>query len=1006
MKLDITDFKGIVTNADLDDLPSGVLDDLCNFVIQGGKLVKTFLCEEITAVDSVQYKSTLQNVGRCDIDTSYGTIAQVVLSEVLDKADTEWAAEGGGDTEHFIVGQSISGESLLFVAIAINASTGRVSLYDMHDATNNDSDGLGIAIDDFYHKVDRNPVINDKNILRVYPGNVSAMGVNESKPIWFGHIEREFFWGAKTVNQLVVKEANITHDYTISSVKTSVSENDTGLATGHRYSYKIVPIFDGLQEALLPDGQTNVNLELEKDDVDVDVCKAVNIEYTFDISNWNPRITGFNIYRSSDSVANYRKITTILTLSKDEDKNRIGNIDSLDFGRAAYITGVNWTTDEHKGKVLNIKYPLRGEVQKIGISGNTADILYLSHAVNRGVWDEKEENLWGNSNNIFRKSGQSVLWSIDGEVEQEVDVYDWDLGQFQSPGIGLDNNISYREYLYSQPNGVKYITSDTYSLSPNTEYRVSLIGRSVNYVNDNEARTSLILHVKVGSEDFINLIGSKTIKSVDYETSSGTFTTDSTGNVKFRIAAWKTGVNVDINFAIKGDIEIEKSYASGEKCIYAGKSIGISSDLNLNLEDAYGGYKAAIGGGVSRDINIPSGIYKATIEENVTRAIRFDKAPGKASVFPVGITKNYLWETIDSDTVLLDFSDNGLADGANHYLEGEVSIDVNAEFTEQINGTFYHLNLILDPLDKAEVQDGWVAKSVNGMPDVNPVSNVLKLDGSEGLAGTGLAGQFGSLIVFFEHKIYKIMLSNTGEFAKVKSSMLNTGNIAKEGLVSVGEDIYYIAKNGIYKLHLNIGTEADESPLLKNRISEPINDLFMAISDKRAIEGIYNQNTDELVYKFSAGVIWAFNIEFDYWRRIDVDFDMDFMKTMSTGECLFFDKTEGDLFNSDEAINATTNNLNKASVKTKWFSITEDRDYSKIIRSIITTYKSGTDLQLNLYFDYSSSPAFSFDLVNSVNITKKLSSVRARTNVFAIEIIEKAVNVDNVEINKLSVEVV
>jgi len=91
----------------------------------------------------------------------------------------------------------LSGD-FLYIAMLINQSTKKVSWYGwngvtwvllkniMPQFTGNDSD--------WYHRVGRNPIIQNGNILRFLPGNVGkADGTHESKGLWLGYIDRKYF---------------------------------------------------------------------------------------------------------------------------------------------------------------------------------------------------------------------------------------------------------------------------------------------------------------------------------------------------------------------------------------------------------------------------------------------------------------------------------------------------------------------------------------------------------------------------------------------------------------------------------------------------------------------------------------------------------------------------------------------------------------------------------------------------------------------------------------------
>lgn len=91
----------------------------------------------------------------------------------------------------------ISGGSL-YIAVLINESTKIVSWYAWNGVAwtliqNSLPQFTGNGTS-WFHKVGKNPIIQNSNILRFLPGNVGkADGTNESKGLWLGYIDRDYF---------------------------------------------------------------------------------------------------------------------------------------------------------------------------------------------------------------------------------------------------------------------------------------------------------------------------------------------------------------------------------------------------------------------------------------------------------------------------------------------------------------------------------------------------------------------------------------------------------------------------------------------------------------------------------------------------------------------------------------------------------------------------------------------------------------------------------------------
>ena len=1027
-KIKITDFKGVITNADTDDLDNSVLAEQINYVIHNGKLVKAPICGALISKDviwsSTDYYSYLKAIGKVNIKrTSYGSVGQFETDEF----------EGA----EFEVDDITTDDDLQLIGVCVD-DTGKVWLFDLYTDDPEDEEGdridiASIAGEDFYHNIGRNPVINYKNTLRIYPGQVAEVSSHTSKPIFFGDIDRKYFWDALEVNKLVIVPANITHDYTLAEVTKDITEEGGSLPTGNTYAYKIVPVFDGFQEALLPEEQITINIEdatnperLDDDGVVTtpksEDNKVVRLEYTFSsFADWNPRITSFNIYRKNQDQALFNKITSVSCLGLEEDTNRLDDLDTCIAGTALYIKGQNFTDDEYAQKKLFL-VDNTNDITDIAhflsnfrdINTNTSDVLMLANSIRINLWDDRFVKI----NEGDEDKYLDVKWAII-DNQYNLPCYndnDWtvtpDSAQLTVASSGTFPYLKGVTMKLSNGSSATYIeyTNSTISLDAGQEeYLISAL-----FYQDAPAATygsQMLIQVKFdGDWIYVNNTSTNTqsvnnnyLNNNEWNVLSGVINTGSHTSMSLRIVVGKSISSDNINFLFR-NISISKYYASGTNNLYGGKNVLVSDTLNLGIENSYVGYRATLNL-LTSDIR-----NNYNIEANVNKAIQLSENinPGARSV---SVTRNYFWDQAETGVKLTLF-DNGMIDGANHYLEGEVSIDVNAEYNHSVGDRVFNLNPILDPFDKAEQQDGWLTYSENGMPDVNPVSNVIKLPNTFGQKGTGLASQFGSLLVFFEHTIFKILLNenvNPG-LCPIKESLVNTGNIAKEGLVTVGSDVYYIFFNGIYRVHPNVGAESDETPLNQNRISEFINDIFMALTEdeKKAIKAEYNQDYDEIIYKFKTDVVWAYNTINKTWRQIDLDLSIVLMVATPDGELLIYDYTTADLderlFSSNNKNAEDNTTLNKASIKSKPINISDDNEIKHILRYVKTLYNSPSELEMNIYLDGVLTDDSPYKMDTSTDLYKHLIAVRGRCDVFEIEITEKTKNQLTSEINKITIE--
>jgi hypothetical protein len=190
-----------------------------------------------------------------------------------------------------------------------------------------------------YNKDFSTPVVL-KTFSSPYPSDIKIIPMANSLRFANGHdqdvgflqyIDREFFFGAHTYDALKYDSASPVYPTTweLNYVETLTGK----LATG-AYYYKAVPLFDGVQEAPFQDqfvkkiqGAGNVH--------------ANHISLKIDEDDYNPRITGVNIYRHFNATDNiqpvYRLIKTINLATKATSTEIESGNSNANIGRAIYF---------------------------------------------------------------------------------------------------------------------------------------------------------------------------------------------------------------------------------------------------------------------------------------------------------------------------------------------------------------------------------------------------------------------------------------------------------------------------------------------------------------------------------------------------------------------------------------------------------------------------------------------------------------------------------------------
>lgn len=353
-----------------------------------------------------------------------------------------------------------------------------------------------------------------------------------------------------------------------------------------------------------------------------------------------------------------------------------------------------------------------------------------------------------------------------------------------------------------------------------------------------------------------------------------------------------------------------------------------------------------------------------------------------------------------NDSVNLYFIDDGLTEGAEHSLAGEVSININGEFAKIIAGRLWQANLILDPAGKSEIQTNWVSYSELNQYDVNPVSNIITFANVGYGEITGILELFGNPVILKKQSIIVIGVKNypnNPENWNVIESAYNIGNIAKFGSINVLGNIYIIYYDGIYRFSPNNLAESALTPSEKLKISEPINDVYesLSLSQKENIIVQYDQSKNEIIYTLG-DEIWVYSISKNYWRELDSDIDIDFTYLSQDANALVYDSEKNKVYSFD------VKDTVSVELKTKTFAVSEDERTP--INIISVTYKSSSDLTLNLFSENSDTVRVAKTLpANSKVETIRFGNWNAVYK-FALGIIDSVNSNTNSEIHKLRVE--
>ncbi len=267
--IEIRDFKGIFTNADLEDIPKEFVTELQNLRPINGKLVKTFAFGK-------KIDSSIVDV------RNFTTFIETSLP-------------------------ALDSVGFAYYVVLIDDSTNEVIIQYLKDGvwtTESNNDEVK------YHKYSKNPIVFADNVMRILPGNVGEIDGNEAKGAWVGIIGRDIFDQTGVLIRRIynyttsidnIDEVNALPSLSNFSYTFTPTELDSGTFDEPKY-YKFSLIYDGIQESLLNEGFV----------IDYDSSGFGKIDIEFVTDNLPTfRTTAINVYRSDDPDGVFNIIHTV-----------------------------------------------------------------------------------------------------------------------------------------------------------------------------------------------------------------------------------------------------------------------------------------------------------------------------------------------------------------------------------------------------------------------------------------------------------------------------------------------------------------------------------------------------------------------------------------------------------------------------------------------------------------------------------------------------------------------
>jgi len=317
----------------------------------------------------------------------------------------------------------------------------------------------------------------------------------------------------------------------------------------------------------------------------------------------------------------------------------------------------------------------------------------------------------------------------------------------------------------------------------------------------------------------------------------------------------------------------------------------------------------------------------------------------------------------------------------------------------------WQINSILDPAGVAEEQVTLLMYSEYNQPDVMPVSNAIQLYDKMGGETLGIEILYDFVIVIKKHTLFMVnpIIENDPSTWTVSESPHGIGCVSDIGHVVANGSLYVIYYDGIYEFKPNNLAESDSTPLERLKITDPIEDIFLGMSDvqKEAMNIYHDKIRNEIiVYSMtfnSSGSAMCFNLFDRSWRRMNLGSeDPTLFLHNDESHLILFDSGSGGFLD----INAESgNSAITPTYRTLDFTIGVDK--YEILRHFAITYKSAETLAFKIYDAETDVELFSYTLPvkSSAAGTEKIG-VRERARKMYIKI-TGASSTNAVEIHRL-----
>jgi len=546
------------------------------------------------------------------------------------------------------------------------------------------------------------------------------------------------------------------------------------ITEGKSCFYKIIPIFDGLQEMNLDDPFYGPIVTSAGN-------QAVKLELDVDSADWNPRITGCRIYRST-------------TDGSVPDKTQYRNIRTIDFIKespASWIT----STSAYKGR-------------KIYAHSLSAD---YSTFPTTGKWGEAQ-NTYPSASTIgtegtFAKASDKFLFL--GEDRESTDQWGDSLTTYlwgaSATGVSSATIIAITGGGTRTDTITKLAGCNQLRIGMDAQLNISTTSATVT-VNS----TFKILRDvdSNGSYETTFYDSSATFASASGASTSPTYTDTEYINIDissfndtevFQIE-WKCTISGSGYYSAttkSSSLQFAEFFVDSHTTAYSHQSMIAIADSGIADNSAVG--KTLQVGGSDYFIDVNQGdIFRMS-----GNAGWIDASSTSGNTVSGG---DLVFSNPSGTTYRMTFVDVGEVEGSYHPFSGVNSLDTRFKYSTALNGRQFVANVtIYDGMSATgEEHNDMVIFSELNAPDVLPISNFIQIKDLQGGQIYGIEGLFADIVVFSERGIFRLNVPSDDPTAwSLVESEPNIGcthpdSIAKweGGVFFRGTDnLYYITSN-------------------------------------------------------------------------------------------------------------------------------------------------------------------------------------------------------------------